>query len=113
MNNNPQCFHNEAEDVFKDGNGRILTAGDVILCKGCPFIVLEDGSIDCYTMGKMDQIYYTSDEELGALEGGESTQTTGRKKHRVSNQVMADSLRQVEVNLQESNCRHRYPGYNQ
>ena len=68
MNNNPQCFCNEAEDVFKDGNGRILTVGDAILCKGCSFIVLEDGSIDCYTTGKMNQIYYTADEELGALE---------------------------------------------
>ena len=69
MNNNPQCFCNEAEDVFKDGNRRILTVGDVILCKGCPFIVIEDSSIDCYTMGKMNQIYYTADEELGAQEG--------------------------------------------
>ena len=68
MNNNPQCFSDEAEDVFKDGNGRILTVGGVILCKGCPFIVLEDGSIDHYTTGKMNQIYYTTDEELGALE---------------------------------------------
>ena len=68
MSNSPQCFCNGAEDVFKDGNGRILTVGDMILCKGCPFIVLDDGSIDRYTMGKMNQIYYTMDEELGALE---------------------------------------------
>ena len=68
MSNNPQCFHYEADGVFKDGNGRILTAGDVILCKGCPFIVLEDGSIDHYARGKMNQVYYTMDEELGALE---------------------------------------------
>ena len=47
---------------------KILTAGDVILCKGCPFIVMADGSIDCYTTGKMDCIYNTADEELGALE---------------------------------------------
>ena len=51
MNSKPQCFCDKAEDVYKDENGKILTAGDVILCKGCPFIVLEDGSIDCYTMG--------------------------------------------------------------
>ena len=68
MSNNPQCFYNEADDVFKGGNGRILTAGDMILYKGCPFIVLGDGSIDHYTMGKMNQIYYTMDVELGALE---------------------------------------------
>ena len=68
MNSNCQCFHDESDDVYKDKNGKILTAGDVILCKGCPFIVMADGSIDCYTMGKMDCIYYTADEELGALE---------------------------------------------
>ena len=68
MSISPQCFCNEADDVFKDGNGRVLTTGDMILCKGCPFIVLEDGSIDHYTMGKMNQVYYTMDEELGALD---------------------------------------------
>ena len=35
---------------------------------GCSFIVLEDGSIDHYTTGKMNLVYYTMDEELGALE---------------------------------------------
>ena len=68
MNNNPQCFSDEAKDVYKDESRRILTAGDVILCKGCPLIVLEEGSIDCYMTGKMDQIYYTSDKDLVALE---------------------------------------------
>ena len=68
MNSNCQCFCDASADVFKDENGRILTSGDVILCKGCPFIVMADGSIDCYTKGKMDYIYYTADEELGALE---------------------------------------------
>ena len=109
MNKSP---HNEAEDVFKDGNRRILTAGDVILSKGCPFIALEDGSTDHYTLGKMNQIYYTTDEEFGALEE-RSKQTAGRKKHRVGNQVMADSLRQVETNLQKSDCRHIYTSYKQ
>ena len=68
MNTNCQCFHDASADVFKDENGRILTLGDVILCRGCLFTVMADGSIDCYTAGKMDHIYYTVDEELGALE---------------------------------------------
>ena len=29
---------------------------------------MADGSIDGYTTGKMDCIYYTADEELGAQE---------------------------------------------
>ena len=36
--------------------------------KGLPVHIMVDSSIDCYTMGKMDHIYYTADEELGALE---------------------------------------------
>ena len=68
MSKTPQCFYDEADDVFKGGNGRILTAGDMILYKGCPFIVLEDGSIDCYTTDRLNQVYYTTDEELGTLE---------------------------------------------
>ena len=63
MNSNFQCFCDASADVFKDENGRILTLGDIILCKGCLFIVMTDGSIDCYTTGKMDCIYYTADEE--------------------------------------------------
>ena len=69
MSNNHLCFYDAAVNVFKDENGRILTLGDVILCRGCPFTVRADGSIDYYTTGKMDCIYYTADEELGALEG--------------------------------------------
>ena len=46
MNNNHQCFFDAAADVFKDKNGRILTSGDMILCRGCPFIVMAGGSID-------------------------------------------------------------------
>ena len=68
MNSSHQCFCDESENVYKDKNGKILTVGDVILCKGCLFIVLEDGSIDRYTTGKMDHIYYTLDEELSSLE---------------------------------------------
>ena len=68
MNDNPQCFCDASADVFKDENGRVLTLGDIILCKGCPFIVMADSSIDYYTAGKMDCIYYTADEEVGALE---------------------------------------------
>ena len=49
-------------------NGRIITLGDMILCRGWLFIVMADGGIDCYTAGKMDCIYYTIDEELGVLE---------------------------------------------
>ena len=67
MSNNLQYFCDEADDVSKDGNGRILTAGDVILYRGCPYIVLEDGSIDCYTRGKMNQVYYTTHKEMDAL----------------------------------------------
>ena len=26
----------------------------MILCRGCPFIVMAEGSIDCYTTGKME-----------------------------------------------------------
>ena len=112
MSNSPQSFCNEAEDVFKDGNGRILTVGDVILCKGCPFIVLEDGSIGCYTTGKMNQISHTTDEEWDALEGRADKLQVERSTG-FGNQVIADSLRQAETNLQKSDCRHRYPSYNQ
>ena len=85
-------FCDVSDDVYKDENGKILTSGDIILCKGCPVIVMADDSIDHHTMGKMDRIYYTADEELGALEGRVDEFTSG-KKSRVGNKVMADSLR--------------------
>ena len=106
------CFHDEAEDVFKDGNGRILTVEDMILCKDCPFIVLEDGSIDHYTMGKMNQIYHTMDEEWGALEeradelqGERSTGLVTRLWQTVSGRLRQTCRNQI--------AGHRYPSYNQ
>ena len=104
MNNSPQCFCDETEDVFKDSNRRILTVGDVIMCKGCPFIVLEDGSIDCYTMGKMDQIYYTSDEELGALE------ETADKLHAERSTGLVTRLWQTVSCKQRQTCRNQIAG---
>ena len=97
MSNNPQCFHNEADDVFKDGNGRILTVGDMILCKGGPFIVLEDGSIDYYTRGKMNQVYYTKDEELGALEEKADELQAERSTGLVTRLWQTDSGRQRQT----------------
>ena len=52
---------------------------------------MADGGIDCYTTVKMDHIYYTADEELGSLEG-RVNRITSRKKCKVSNKVVADSL---------------------
>ena len=100
MSNNPQCFHNEADDVFKGGNGRILTAGVVILCKGCPFIVLEDGIIDGYTMGKNEPglLYYGW--IIGCTEG-ETRWAAGREEHKVVTrlwQTVSDRQRQTHRN---------------
>ena len=111
MNSNCQCFCDASADVFKDENGRIITLGDVILCKGSLFIVVVDGSIDCYTTDKMVHIYYTADEELGALEERVDKLQVERSTRLVTRLWQTVSGKQN--NLQKPNCRHWYTNHTQ
>ena len=67
---------------------------------------MADGSIDCYTTGKMDHIYYTADEELGTLEERVDALQVERSAGLVTRlwQTVSDKWRQT--------CRNQIAGIN-
>ena len=55
-------------DLYTDEQGNILTKGDIIFCKKHLFIITEEGYIDHYTSGAMDNIFQDQDSEFKILE---------------------------------------------
>ena len=55
-------------DLYMDEQGNILTKGDVIFCQKQPFVVTEEGYIDYYISGLMDNIFQAPDLEFVTLQ---------------------------------------------
>ena len=55
-------------DLCPDKQGNILTKGDVIFCKKQPFVVTEEGYIDYYSSGAMDNIIQAPDSKSVTLQ---------------------------------------------
>ena len=55
-------------DLYTDVQGTILTKGDVIFCKNQPIIITEEGYIDHYSSGVMDNIFQAPDSEFEILQ---------------------------------------------
>ena len=55
-------------DLYTNEQGYILTKGDVIFCKKQPFVITEEGYIDHYTSGGMDNIFQAPDSEFETLQ---------------------------------------------
>ena len=54
--------------------------GDVIFCKKHPFIITEDGYINDYTTGGMDNIFQVPDSEFEVLQENVKSQKSERKR---------------------------------
>ena len=55
-------------DLYTDEQGNILTKGDVIFCKKQPFVVTEEGYIDHYSLGVMNNIFQAPDYKFKTLQ---------------------------------------------
>ena len=55
-------------DLYTDEQGRILTKGDIIFCQKQSFVVTEEGYIDYYSSGVMDNIFQAPDSEFVILQ---------------------------------------------
>ena len=62
------CKRDSITDLYMDEQGNILTKGDVIFCQKQPFVVTEEGYIDYYSSGVMDNIFQAPDSEFMALQ---------------------------------------------
>ena len=61
-------------DLYTYEQGKILTKGDVIFCKKQPFVVTEEGYIDYYSSGAMDNIFQAPDSKFVTLQEKEKSQ---------------------------------------
>ena len=73
------CIRDTTTDLYTDEDGNILKA-DVIFCKGHPFIITEDGYIDHYTTGAMDNIFQVPDSEFKVLQQKVKSQKSERNR---------------------------------
>ena len=55
-------------DLYTDEQGNILTKGDVIFCKKHLFTITEEGYIDHYTSGAIDNTFQAPASEFEALQ---------------------------------------------
>ena len=62
------CKRDSTTDLYMDKQGNILTKGDVIFCQKQPFVVTEEGYIDYYSSGVMDNIFIAPDSGFLALQ---------------------------------------------
>ena len=62
------CKRNSTMDLYTDEQGNILTKGDVIFCLKQPFVFTEEGYINYYSSGAMDNIFQAPDSEFMTLQ---------------------------------------------
>ena len=55
-------------DLYTDEQSNILTKGDIIICKKQPFVIPEEGYIDHYSSGAVDDIFQAPDSEFKTLQ---------------------------------------------
>ena len=62
------CIRDSITDLYTNEQGNILTKEDIIFCKKHPFITTEEGYIDHYTSGILDNIFQVPDSEIEVLQ---------------------------------------------
>ena len=72
------CKRDVTTDLYTDEQGNILTKGDIIFCKKQPCVVTEEGYIEHYSSGAMDNIFQALDSELVTLQEKVKSQKSDR-----------------------------------
>ena len=62
------CIRDSTTDLYTDKHGDIQTKGVIIFCKKHPFIITENGYINQYIYGAMDNIFQGLDSEFEVLQ---------------------------------------------
>ena len=69
-------------DLYTNKQGNILTKGDMIICKKLLSVVTEEGFINYYKSGVMDNIFQAPDSEFMTLQ--EKVNVKNQRKVRAS-----------------------------
>ena len=70
------CIRDSTMDLYTNEQGNILTKRDIIFCKKHPFIITEEGYIDHYISGAMDNIFQAPESEFEVLQEKVKNQKT-------------------------------------
>ena len=76
-------------DLYTDRQGNILTKGDIIFCKKQPFVVTEEGYIDHYSSGAMDNIFQAPDSEFETLQEKVKFQKSERSRSFIGRMLLS------------------------
>ena len=69
-------------DLYTNKQGNIVIKGDVIFCKKQSFVVTEEGYIDYYSSGAMDNIFQALDSKFMTLQDEVKSQKSERSRNR-------------------------------
>ena len=72
------CKRDSTMVLYTDEQGNILMKGDIIFCKKQLFVITEEGYIDHYTSGAMDNIFQAPDSQFETLQ--EKVKTKNQSK---------------------------------
>ena len=56
-----QCSVQQKTGFLIDETGNKLQAKSVVMCQSTPFVVMEEGNINHFTGGKMENIHHADD----------------------------------------------------
>ena len=76
-------------DLYTNDHGNILIKGDVILCKKQPFVVTEEGYINYYSSGAMDNIFQASDSEFVTLQEKVKSQKSEKSRSFIGRMLLS------------------------
>ena len=78
---NKFCKQDSTMDLYTNWQGNILTKGDIIFCKKQPYVVTEEGYIDYFSSGAMDNIFQDPDSEFMTLQEKVKSQKLERSRN--------------------------------
>ena len=74
------CKRDSTTDLYTNEQGDILTKEDIIFRKKHQFIIMDEGYIDHYTSGAMDNIFQAPDSEFKTLQEKVKNQKSERRR---------------------------------
>ena len=83
------CKRVSTTDLYTNEQSSILTKEDIIFCKKHPFIITEEGYIDHYTSGAMDNIFQAPDSEFETLQEKVENQKSERSRSFIGRMLLS------------------------
>ena len=83
------CKRDSTTNLYTDEQRNMLTKGDVIFCENHLFIIMEEGYIDHYTSGAMDNVFQAPDSEFDMLQEKVKNQKSERNRSFIGRMLLS------------------------